>query len=237
MRVISIGILLALPAVAAGVGNRAVQEANYEVGAGYQNSDLGDTYSVGGRFTAPVLGSGGVSLNGSYDRLEGDGGTLDSDAYLAGVDAFVRDYDVGRLSAGLVYRRQRFDRPRNAIGVDRSLTAKTYRVAGEFYAGSLTLGASRSYADLDRADDVKLWNLAAREYLKRSTRLGASLTQLDGKVNYALGVANQPQFWHNAAQVFAGYADIGDGEQVWSLALTYFFDKRPALMDRDRKYR
>lgn len=108
-------------------GNKAVLETNYEVRTGYQNRDSGDTYMIDGRLTMPLLRFGGVSLLAGYDWFDGDGGALDSDTYSVGGEVFLRDYDVGKIGARLLYRDTEFGRP------DNSGTAKLCTASGEYY--------------------------------------------------------------------------------------------------------
>lgn len=237
MRSIKLVVLLLIPAVATATGNRAVLETNYEIEAGYQNKSVGDEYTVDGRLTMPLLRFGGVSLLGGYERLEGDSGVLDSDTYSVGGELFMRDYDIGRLGAQVLYLNQSFDHPNNVVSFNDNSTAKVYSATGEYYYRKFTLSGSRTYIDFDHVDNVESWGLGGLFYVTDNIRLGIAGDYANDKTIYAFRAALQPALFGNSAEVSVGYADVGNGDHTYSVSLAYYFDKRPALIDRDRKLR
>ncbi len=239
MKSINLVIFLFLPTIvfAATSAERAVKETNYAVRTGYQNSDFGDNYAASGRLTVPVSRLGGLSLSADYDRLEGGSGVLDSDSYgLAGV-AFLRNPAIGKLSLGYSYAYTQIRGLNNAPGVDDSSVAKNYSAAGEIYYRRFSLSLSRTYADLEDAENVKGVGLGGSFYMRESIRLGVSAFRADRKLNYRFGIAYQPALLHNTTELSVSYADAGDDNDVYAVSLAYFFDKHPTLIDRDRNYR
>jgi len=237
LKTIKLGLLLLTPVAALATENRAVLETNYEVRAGYQNADFGNSYGLDARLTVPMLKLGGVSIVGGYDRFDGDDGVLDSDSYTVGAEAFLRDYEVGKLSAAFRYSETEFDRPDNSVNFDDSSSAKNYRAAGEYYFSNLTMAASRTYVDLENSDNAKIWGLSGFIYVKENTRLGIFGAHRDDKINYGGSMSHQPALLRNATELSISYQDVGDSDKIYSVSLAYYFDKRPSLIDRDRKYR
>lgn len=141
------------------------------------------------------------------------------------------------MSAGFLYQKFEFDHPDNAVVFDDDLTAKNYTVAGEYYHRQFTLRVSRAYSDLDEVNNVRSWRLGGLFYVVENTRLGISADHADDKTSYAFRIAHQPALFRNSTEVSLSYEDVGDNDDIYSVSLAYYFDKRPSLVDRDRKYR
>ncbi len=215
----------------------AVIETNYEVRADYQNLDFGDAYRVDGRLTLPLLRYGGASFFSGYGRFKGDNRFIDSDSYTVGGEVFIRDYKVGKLSAQFRYRNTELDIPDNVVNVNDSITTKNYRALGEYYYRAFTLSVSRNYLNNEKVDNVKSWRGSGIAYINDNTRLRVFGNHSDNKTNYGFSVAHQPSVFRNSTQISLSYSDSGNNNDIYSVSLAYYFDKRPSLIDRDRKYR
>ena len=204
----------------------AVLETNYEVRAGYQNYDFGDAYRVDGRLTLPLLRYGGASFFSGYEQFKGDNSSVDTDSYTVGGEVFIRDYKVGKLSAQFRYRNTELDIPGNVVNVNDSITTKNYNALGEYYYRELTLTASRNYLNSEKFDNVKSWGGSGIAYINDNTRLRISGSHSDNKTNYGFSVAHQPSVFRNSTQISLSYSDSGNNNDIYSVSLAYYFNKR-----------
>lgn len=72
--------------------------------------------------------------------------------------------------------------------------------------------------------------------MEKNTRLGIVGDRSDDKTSYSLNLAHQPALLRNSTEVSLTYADAGNNDDIYSVSIRYYFDKRPSLIDRDRKY-
>jgi len=235
-----LGLLFVPAMVVNAAENRGVSDINYELSADYSNADTFDSYAVNGRLSIPIQSFGGVSLTAGASSQNADNNGVDADRYAVGVTAFIRDYEVGKLSAGFGYSEAELDFPNNLVFIntpDDKIKSKQYTAAGEYYFQNITARGSRDYFDTDNADSIKIWSLSLLSYWKKDTRFRVSSTRVDGKYDYGVSISHQPGVFKNSVELSLGYSDTSNNNQIYLASVSYHFSTRVSLIERDRRYR
>jgi hypothetical protein len=258
LRTALIGLALAGLAAATGTAtaaDRAVEAANFEVGAAgvYSDTEFGnaDAFNLLGTVNAEVtvplnshLGaSAAVRLGGGFGETDVGAQTIDVDTTvaLAASALFYRDPNVGRVLLG--YSRDHIKTKISLDDFDDSSSSNSHSYLGvlEGYLGPVTLAVNEERVfDNSLAgheDDVFA---VARWYARANVRLGLEIGLADARDNYRAGVEFQPAFLRNRGGFFTNYTRIDtDGltGNALEVGFSYYFKAPVELVTRDRSYR
>ncbi|WP_203140504.1 hypothetical protein [Marinobacter mangrovi] len=241
VRMIAVAMLLPVCAVAGEQGG--VKSANGEVGAGYTNSRDSDRLLVNGAYRLPLAEYVGAILSASASRTEMDVGDYDVDSTdgSVGGSLFARDYGLGKV--GVSYHWIHGDNEVESsqvsfVNSSSSFKAHAYGAFASYYLDRITLSASRSVSHVESqgTGNYNSWSVGATGYLPFDASLSLSAGGMDARDNYGFNFEYQPEFLAQAASVELSYSSSPD-DDVFGIAVNYFFGNDVPLIVRDRQYR
>lgn len=210
---------------------RAVTQANFNVSAGYAESDDFQAETLGLEANLPLgryLGIG-AGVRRHWERLDQSSGD-DADVLDGELGLFARD--PGRGVIGVEYGRTEIS---PEAGEDR--TARTYRGVMALYDQAFDLVLSRAEMDFSGGDGETL-HTARTElagYGGSNLRISAEYGFLDVADDLRVTITYQPAFTGNVLALEAGYADTDALGEVYSGRLVYYFGDPLPLLVRFRQ--
>lgn len=241
VRMIAVAMLLPVCAVAGEQGG--VKSANGEVGAGYTDSRDSDRFLVNGAYRLPLANYVGASLSASASRTETDVGDFDVDTTNGSVGGslFARDFELGKVGVSYhwTHGHSELDNPPASLAnPNMSFKAHDYGAFASYYVDRVTLSASRSVSHVESqgTGNYNSWSVGATGYLPFDASLSLSAGGMDARDNYGFNFEYQPEFLAQAASVELSYSSSPD-DDVFGIAVNYFFGNDVPLIVRDRQYR
>lgn len=227
--------------------SRAVESVNYQAGIAFSKADWdfgqnGKNWGINGAVTLPVAEYFGASLSASHDRSDFEGDLISCEIQgrrLAG-GLFLRDYEKGEF--GVIYGHTRSESCSFSSVTGASIQdvqVDDFTAHASYYFSAWTVRASRSRTVLSRAFDERTnyaSSLVATYYPTSNVSISAAADRHDHSDDYRLRVEFQPGYLGNAASLIAGYGWSLDSRTI-TIGATYYFEKRPELIVRDRYYR
>lgn len=227
--------------------SRAVESVNYQAGIGFSKADFdlgqnGESLGINGVVTLPVAEYFGASLAASHDRsdFESDLISCEIRGKRLAAGLFLRDYEKGEFGVSYGHARSESCAFSSVTGATiQDVKVDDFTAHASYYFSAWTVGASRSRTVLNRAFDERTSyasSLVATYYPTSNVSISAAADRHDHNDDYRLGVEFQPGFLGNAASLIGGYVWSPDSRTI-TIGATFYFDKRPELIVRDRYYR
>lgn len=227
--------------------SRAVESMHYQAGISFSRANLDPngnikTWGANGALTLPLAQYFGASLSGMYNQARVEIDPISCRPEASGLTAglFIRDYEKGKF--GVSYGESHADSctfSSTSGNSTRSTQSDHTTVAASYYLPSWTVNASRSRT-VQKGDLVDqtsyVSSFGATFYPTSNLSVSLAADRRDPDDSYRLQFEFQPSLLGNSASLTAGYLWDPDSRTI-SIGATYYFDKRPELIVRDRHYR
>jgi hypothetical protein len=227
-------LLLSLPAIGFAAENKAIIADNYKIGLGYSTTHNSKAYFVSGAYSAPLSTYTGFSLNGNLDKTLGENNVVDSTGSFISGSLLLRDYERGAISLNVGKGYSRFNLP-SAVNGPHKADFNQYGVSSSYYLGNVTAGLARSAVTSNDAEDSNTAVLSLAWYPERNIRLQLTGSGMDEKDTYNFSIRYQPPQFANSTSLSLVYHNASDDNGIQA-DISYYFDTRVSLIDRDRKY-
>lgn len=228
----SLFLFCLVPALANGSDVGGVRDSNFEAGIGYSDSDSSKAFDANGSYRFELGDYLASDVSAVLGYSDGEGPRVDSERVTAGIDLFVRSFDIGKLGAGYSRTHSRFDVP---IKND-SLNQNAYSAFAQYYINEFNIGVSRQAYRSGDTENFDLWTVSIAGYLSENTRMGLSGSGMDAADLYGASIEYQPPWLDNSASLGFSYSR-SPGDDTVSLKLAYFFGNTVSLKVRDREFR
>lgn len=214
-----------------------VIESNAEVELLYSVGDLSNDIQLNAGFNFPVREYIGASINTNIQHDRGKGDIVDAERFSLDGSLFLRDFSTGKITAFYGFERTNFDIPQTSPSPD-TVDRQRYGVSVDYYLSNFTLGLIQAFNRFDPASigTFKIFGVSGWWYPNDNIRLFLSVGFIDAEGSYSFGFVDQPNFLKNLFSVSYYYSRTENSERH-NYVLTYYFDKKIALKERDRKYR
>lgn len=209
-----------------------VRDSNFEAGIGYRDSDSDKDFNANGSYRFALGDYLAADVSAELEHSDGEGSRVDAERATAGIDLFVRRFDIGKLGVGYSRAHSRFDAPIENDSVDRN----SYSAFAQYYVNEFNLGVSRRAYRSGETEDFDLWSVSIAGYLSENTRIGVSGSGMDAADLYGVSVEHQPSWLGNNASLGFSYSRSPDNDAV-SFQITYYFGNTVSLKVRDREFR
>ena len=223
-------LAMLLPSIVS-AGEGGIMESNGSIMAMFSDSNHYSHAGIGLGYRLPVGDYGGVVFAAAVTDTNGKDSYLNSTGQAAGVEAFLRKYDMGLVSASYSHGEVKADLNPG------SLTASydSYSVTGVYYFGDVDamLGYTRLESDIVNNPDT--YRVAGRLYLGDNVATELEVNKDDVTDTYGISFVYQPNMFANSVGVTAGYQS-SDNEDTVSISIKYHFDTKVSLIERNRKY-
>lgn len=229
--------LLLLPGIVLAQEIQAVQQSNLEAGAIFNSNESANTSSVNLKENIPLHNYLAASIGARLNHLEGkDSSIYNNNSYTLSGNIFLRDPTIGKIGTSYNFSQ----------GFDNS-PIQTFRyysndIAADYYFDRATFGVTRNISRLE-GNSVAFYSTAIllAWYPDDNLKLGLSRFSADfqnDKFSTTITAEYQPSPLNNSASIGLSYSgDSTDNSFNAGIFLTYFFDTRVNLINRDRKYR
>lgn len=224
-------LVISTPAVASGENN-AIEKTNYEVGISGTNEEHVNRYEISGEARTSIAPYTGASLNVGRSSFQGKDNYVDSDTTSVGAGVFLRKQELGTIGARYSHSLSEPDVP---YPIASKYRIDGYGLYGDYYLEDFDISASRLIAKPEQGNSLHSWTITGGYYVSNNLVAKLSAGGMDSKDNYSFGVAYQPELLKNAASLTIGYYDTPNDNSL-SLSISYFFDTRVNLKERNRRY-
>jgi hypothetical protein len=228
---------LFLPNIVLAQDKQSIQQSNFEAGANFNSYNSINTGSVNIKNNLPLKDYLAASIDASIHHTEGkDSSVYSSNGYLFTGNIFLREATIGKIDTSYTYA-QHF-----TSGPFPSSRGYTNNIAADYYLDRATFGVTR-FISRSEGNSVAFYSTAIllAWYADDNLKLGLSRFSSDfqnDKFSTTMTAEYQPSSLNNSASIGLSYSgDPNDNSFNAGIFLTYFFDTRVNLFERDRKYR
>ncbi|MDH5737620.1 MAG: hypothetical protein OEZ23_04885 [Gammaproteobacteria bacterium] len=203
--------------------------------------------NVGGVFPLGKYGGGEFFLRESDLNYSVGGLPWDEDHESSeqALSFFLRDYDRGLLGLGYTRgnRERSFDYPELGLVGSWKDDYTHLFVQMEYFLDIYTILLRKGRFDVDYASDTFIgsgykndyFTLGARWYLSNTTRVSLLIGGGDASDYRRVHYLAVPNSLERKWGFVAGFDHLDDRERIF-LGVTYFFNGKPTVLDRDRRY-
>lgn len=226
-----------LPSIVFAQEHQAVQQPNSEAGIRLISNNSTNFSSIDFKENIPVKGYLAASIAGMLTHVDGkDSSVYISNGYVLIGNIFLRNPSLGKIGTSYTYS-QNFN--------DSSFSTLRHfsnNITGDYYVDRVTISAIRNASRIEGyPESFYSTTFSLAWYSDDNLKLSFSRHSADflnEKFFTAISAEVQPGFWNNSTSLGFSYSgDPQDNSFTTGIFMTYFFDTRVNLIDRDRQYR
>jgi len=223
-------LIIASPVVAIG-DTTGIEETNYRAGISGRNSDSGNSFSFSGVVRAPLVNNTGISLNVGLSEHNGVDNYVDQSNKSIGLGVFLREYELGLIQLRYNYSETVADIPSSTL----KMNTDSLSLFGIYYIHNFNFSLFRSALKSDDGDKFNNLNIGLSYYFTDNFNTSLSFGGMESKDNNAISMYYQPKKFNNTIGISVNYS-TSDRVDSYGLSVTYYFDTKVSLIDRNRRY-
>lgn len=226
-----------LPSIVFAQEQQAVQHHNSETGIRFISTNSTNISSIDFKENIPVKGYLAASIAGMLSHVDGkDSNIYISNGYVLIGNIFLRNPSLGKIGTSYAYS-QNFNDSRFS-----TIRQFSNNITGDYYVDRVTISAMRNASRIEGySENYYSTKISLSWYSDDNLKLSFSRHSADflnDKFSTEISAEVQPGFWNNSTSLGFSYSgDSQDNSFTAGIFMTYFFDTRVILIDRDRQYR